>query len=101
MTFPAITSIGDGAQAFDLVEIFKPVTKLSLQVNKAERIPEMLQYAFRTALSGKRGPIFLDIPRDFLDNQTINAEITAPQTYRAVDEHLSGDDRPSSVPWSC
>ena len=29
----------DGAQAFDLVEIFKPVTKLSLQVNKAERIP--------------------------------------------------------------
>jgi thiamine pyrophosphate-dependent acetolactate synthase large subunit-like protein len=81
----------DGAQAFDLVEIFKPVTKLSLQVNKAERIPEMLQYAFRTALSGKRGPIFLDIPRDFLDNQTIDAEITAPQTYRAVDERLPGD----------
>ena len=80
----------DGAQAFDLVEIFKPVTKLSLQVNKAERIPEMLQYAFRTALSGKRGPIFLDIPRDFLDNQTIEAEITAPQTYRAVRRTLSG-----------
>jgi acetolactate synthase-1/2/3 large subunit/sulfoacetaldehyde acetyltransferase len=60
-------------------------------VNKAERIPEMLQYAFRTALSGKRGPIFLDIPRDFLDNQTIDAEITAPQTYRAVEERLPGD----------
>jgi acetolactate synthase I/II/III large subunit len=81
----------DGAQAFDLVELFKPITKLSLLVNKTERIPEMLHYAFRTALSGKRGPVFLDIPRDLLENQTIEAEIMAPQTYRAVDERLPGD----------
>jgi thiamine pyrophosphate-dependent acetolactate synthase large subunit-like protein len=81
----------DGAQAFDLVELFKPVTKLSLQVNKTERLPEMLHYAFRTALSGKRGPVFLDIPRDLLENQTIETEIMAPQTYRAVDERLPGD----------
>jgi acetolactate synthase I/II/III large subunit len=81
----------DGAQAFDLVELFKPITKLSLQVNKTERIPEMLHYAFRTALSGKRGPVFIDIPRDLLDNQTLNAEILPPQAYRAVDERIPGD----------
>jgi thiamine pyrophosphate-dependent acetolactate synthase large subunit-like protein len=81
----------DGAQAFDLVEIFKPITKLSLEVNKTERIPEMLHYAFRTALSGKRGPVFLSIPRDLLDNQTLDAEILPPQAYRAVDERLPGD----------
>jgi thiamine pyrophosphate-dependent acetolactate synthase large subunit-like protein len=81
----------DGAQAFDLVELFKPITKLSLQVNKTERIPEMLHYAFRTALSGKRGPVFLDIPRDLLDNQSLNAEILSPQAYRAVDERIPGD----------
>jgi thiamine pyrophosphate-dependent acetolactate synthase large subunit-like protein len=81
----------DGAQAFDLVELFKPITKLSLQVNKTERLPEMLHYAFRTALSGKRGPVFLDIPRDLLDNQTIDTDIQPPQTYRAVDECLPGD----------
>jgi thiamine pyrophosphate-dependent acetolactate synthase large subunit-like protein len=51
----------------------------------------MLHYAFRTALSGKRGPVFLDIPRDLLENQTIETEIMAPQTYRAVDERLPGD----------
>src|SRR5215831_13159284 len=83
----------DGAQAFDLVELFKPITKLSLQVNKTERILEMLHYAFRSALSGKRGPVFLDIPRDLLDNQTIDTEITLPQTYRAVDERLPGDSQ--------
>lgn len=81
----------DGAQAFDLVEIFKPITKLALEVNKVERIPEMLHYAFRAALSGKRGPVFLNIPRDLLDNQTLDAEILAPQAYRAVDERLPGD----------
>src|SRR5215510_6787461 len=83
----------DGSQAFDLVGMFKPVTSMALQVNKTERIPEMLHNAFRTALSGKRGPIFLDIPRDLLDNQTIDTEITLPQTYRAVDERLPGDSQ--------
>jgi len=81
----------DGAQAFDLVELFKPITKLSLQVNKTERIPEMVHYAFRTALSGKQGPVFLDIPRDLLDDQTIEAEVLAPAAYRAVDTRIAGD----------
>ncbi len=81
----------DGAQAFDLVELFKPITKLSLQVNKTERILEMLHYAFRSALSGKRGPVFLDIPRDLLDNQTVEGDILLPQAYRAADERLPGD----------
>jgi thiamine pyrophosphate-dependent acetolactate synthase large subunit-like protein len=81
----------DGAQAFDLVELFKPITKLSLQVNKTERLPEMLHYAFRTALSGKQGPVFLDIPRDLLDNQTIEADVLAPEAYRAVDARIAGD----------
>ena len=81
----------DGSQAFDLVNMFKPVTKLSLQVNKAERIPEMFHYAFRTALSGKRGPVLVDIPRDFLDNQTIEWQGQAPESYRAVDSRIEGD----------
>ena len=46
----------DGSQAFDLVGLFKPITKLSLEVNLTARIPEMLHYAFRAMLSDKRGP---------------------------------------------
>jgi acetolactate synthase-1/2/3 large subunit/sulfoacetaldehyde acetyltransferase len=81
----------DGSQAFDLVGIFKPITKLALQVNKTERIPEMLHYAFRAALSDKCGPVFLDIPRDLLDNQTLTADVQPPQSYRAVETRLAGD----------
>src|SRR6266511_1011955 len=81
----------DGNQAVDLVGLFKPVTSMALQVNKTERIPEMLHYAFRAALSGKRGPVFLDIPRDLLDNQSIEGELAAPETYRAVHGRIAGD----------
>ena len=71
--------------------MFKPITKLALQVNKTERIPEMLHYAFRAALSDKCGPVFLDIPRDLLDGQTIDAEVLPPSAYRSVDTRTAGD----------
>ncbi len=61
----------DGAQAFDLVDIFKPFTKLARQVNKTERIVDMMHDAFRAALSGKPGPVFLDIPRDLLESAEV------------------------------
>src|SRR2546425_7919680 len=50
----------DGSQAFDLVGLLKPITKLAPEANKTERIPEMPHYAFPAALSGKRAPRFLD-----------------------------------------
>ena len=81
----------DGSQAFDLVGLLQPITKLALEVNKTERIPEMLHYAFRAALSGKQGPVFLDIPRDLLDDKTIDAEVLPPHAYRAVDARIAGD----------
>lgn len=81
----------DGAQAFDLVDIFRPFTKLARQVNKTERIVEFMHDAFRMALSGKPGPVMLDIPRDLLDDQSLDADITPPSAYRAVDQRLPGD----------
>ncbi|MCY4364653.1 MAG: thiamine pyrophosphate-binding protein [Chloroflexi bacterium] len=81
----------DGAQEFDLVTTFKPITRMSLQVNQAERIPEMLHYAFRAAMSGKKGPVLLDIPRDLIDDRTIEWDVEAPGTYRTVADRTAGD----------
>ena len=83
----------DGSQAFDLVGLFKPVTNLAIQVNKTERIPEMMHYAFRTALSGKQGPVLLDIPRDLMDGQTLDWDAPPPVSYRAVEDRIEGDQR--------
>lgn len=74
----------DAFQEFDLVNIFKPVTKLSIQINKPDRIPEIFHYAFRTAMAGRKGPVFIDIPRDMLQDQTLQVEIPSPASYRPV-----------------
>ena len=82
----------DGAQAFDLVNIFKPITYLSRQAHKTERIPELIHDAFRMALSPKRGPVFIDIPRDLIDGKTIDESLVQkPSTYRTVEGRPQGD----------
>lgn len=89
----ALDYIGrDGAQAFDLVNIFKPVTKMAVQVNKTERVPQVIREAFRAALWGKQGPVIVDIPRDLLDNETISEELLRPESYRPVQTRTPGDN---------
>jgi acetolactate synthase-1/2/3 large subunit/sulfoacetaldehyde acetyltransferase len=74
----------DAFQELDLVALFRPVTKLSIQVTRPERIPEMLRLAFRTAMAGRKGPVFVDIPRDVLNDQVIRADIEPPERYRPL-----------------
>jgi len=74
----------DAFQEFDLVNVFRPVTKLSIQVNKPERIPEILRHALRSAMTGRKGPVFVDVPRDMLNDQVIQAEAGSPSTYRPI-----------------
>ena len=81
----------DGAQSFDLVNIFKPVTYLSRHVHQTERIPEALHDAFRTALGAKRGPAFVNIPRDLLEGQTLEQELARPSAYRPTELRAPGD----------
>jgi thiamine pyrophosphate-dependent acetolactate synthase large subunit-like protein len=51
-------------------------------VDHARRIPEFLDKAFRHAMSGKPGPVYLDLPGDVLF-QEVDAEIDWPAPWRA------------------
>ncbi len=53
-----------GFQETDIVSIVKPVAKYSAKIEKAEDIKYQLDYAFDTAVSGRKGPVLLDIPMD-------------------------------------
>ena len=81
----------DGHQEFDLVNMFKPVTCLSREINQTGRIVEHIHEAFRAAMSGKRGPVFLSIPADLLSGHVEADELTTPRRYRSVQQHLRGD----------
>lgn len=71
----------DSFQEIDHVAMFKPLTKWTAQVPRADRIPELLRHAFRVATSGKKGPVHLDLPRDLL-NDEVDVELLPQARYR-------------------
>jgi acetolactate synthase-1/2/3 large subunit/sulfoacetaldehyde acetyltransferase len=89
---PSSNYVRDAFQEFDLVSMFKPVTKLSVLVNKAERIPELLRHAFRTAMTGRKGPVFVEIPRDVLNGQDVDVDLMTPEQYRPTYPRLPHPD---------
>ena len=54
----------DAFQESDVVGISMPVTKWNYQITSAEEIPEAIAKAFHIALTGRPGPVLLDISKD-------------------------------------
>jgi len=53
-----------GFQETSIVEIVKPITKYATIVNRSEDLPYELEKAYQIAISGRPGPVLLDIPMD-------------------------------------
>jgi acetolactate synthase-1/2/3 large subunit len=64
-----------GFQEMDIVGLAKPITKAAWQVELPEQMPEMLRDAFVLALSGRPGPVLIDIPMDI---QYADIPLSAP-----------------------
>ncbi len=54
----------DTFQEIDQVALFAPISKRSVLVTDAGRLGDMLKDAMRLAMSGRRGPVVLHVPRD-------------------------------------
>jgi acetolactate synthase-1/2/3 large subunit len=68
-------------QEVDFRRMFGPMAKWVAQIDRAERIPELVSHAFHTAVSGRPGPVVLALPEDMLTAQAAVAD-TGP--YRRV-----------------
>ena len=70
-------------QGLDQINLFKPIVKWNAVVWTIERIPQLVQQAFRTALAGRPGPVHLDIPSNILFG-TVDSPppIVSPQKSR-------------------
>jgi thiamine pyrophosphate-dependent acetolactate synthase large subunit-like protein len=53
-------------QDLDAVPIFQSITKWSALVESTSSIPAYLDRAFKTAVCGRPGPVYLDLPEDVL-----------------------------------
>jgi acetolactate synthase-1/2/3 large subunit len=60
LVYPAHDNLQDG----DHVALYRAVSKWNAVVGNADRAPEIVERALRTARSGRPGPVHLDIPVD-------------------------------------
>jgi len=66
-----IATRGKGAlQEMPQTEMFRTFTKTSFTIERTEDIPARLHEAFVAALSGRPGPVFVELPVDVLFNTT-------------------------------
>src|SRR5512139_1690110 len=93
-------------QALDQMPLFAPLTKWSGFAVSPERVPDLVSVAVTQAMAGSRGPVHLDIPKDYFGREI---EVDKPQangfgaasparpddgTVRAVLEHVLAAERP-------
>jgi acetolactate synthase I/II/III large subunit len=74
-SLPMILFVGDVArgdrdreafQEVDFGQMFGPLCKKVLRIDRAERIPEYVARAYATAMSGRPGPVVVVLPEDML-----------------------------------
>lgn len=82
----------DAFQEVDQQSLFKPITKKTWTINQTARIPEMFREAFRTALSPRRGPVQVNIPRDVLSETADIDDLIAPSGYRTETTPIGDPD---------
>ncbi|WP_067727726.1 thiamine pyrophosphate-dependent enzyme [Oceanobacillus damuensis] len=61
----------EGFQEVDLDRLFQHIAKWSVEINDAERIPEIVQRAFRVAQTGRPGPVVISLPEDILPERAV------------------------------
>ena len=68
----------DAFQGLDQQSLFKPVTKKTWTVKNTKKIPKTFSDAFNLAMSPRRGPVCINLPRNILakkENFKINEKI--------------------------
>jgi acetolactate synthase I/II/III large subunit len=64
-------------QSMDTVNLFRPVTKFSAEIDSASSISEVVANAFRAAESGRPGAAFISAPKDIMLGEA-NGEVLTP-----------------------
>jgi len=86
-----LEGMGDFQEA-DQVGMMKPITKWSVRIPYAERIPWFVRRAFSIAMNGQPGPVFLEIPYDVSGvSRFKSAEVSLPEYVPARRIRPAGD----------
>lgn len=69
--------------------VFEPLTKANFQVDRVERLPDLLRQAFREACSGTPGPVNLQIAglRGDIEEHYADLDLIVEEIYTALPPH--------------
>jgi acetolactate synthase-1/2/3 large subunit len=79
---PSFNAGKGSLQEMEQVDLFTRITRWSDRVPSPDRVPTYLAKAFRTMLTGRPGPVFLELPWDVLSNGVEESECPLPTSYR-------------------
>ena len=98
-------------QEIDYPAVFGTVAKWVVEIDRVERIPEILTRAWTAATTGRPGPVVIALPEDMLTTLTDAAPLTGPahvaepapasQALAEVEAMLSGAARPLILIGGC
>ena len=89
---PVVAIAGQGAttrlhkeshQILDLVSLFQPISKYSVQVRSSSVIPEVVRKAFKVAEAEKPGCSFIDLPENIAADEDAAGEALLVQSAQA------------------
>lgn len=87
---PMITFVGQvgtdmkGREAFQEVDyraVYGTLAKWVVEIDDVDRIPELLARAWKTATTGRPGPVVVALPEDMLTSLSSQHPLTGPATY--------------------
>lgn len=77
----------------DFPNVMEPVTKQTFQVHDVEQLPRTLRRAFQEAVTGRPGPVHVEIP---MDVQHAEADVELPEPEQSRTQHRSAGE-PRSI----
>lgn len=95
-----------GREAFqevDYVATFGDMAKWVVEIDDANRVPEIMARAFHTAVSGRPGPVVVSLPEDMLVDPChaadcvatpVHPPVPAAQAVSAIEQALTSAQRP-------
>jgi acetolactate synthase I/II/III large subunit len=104
-----VSSAQEEREAFQEVDyrrMFGPLAKWVAQIDRVDRIPELIARAYATACSGRPGPVVLALPEDMLAASSEAPDAPrfrrvqpspAPADIDALGDLLSGATRPFAI----
>jgi benzoylformate decarboxylase len=81
----------------DLVAMAAPVTKWSVQIERADEIAPILRRAFKVATDTPKGPVFVALPIDVLEQETSVEAMVPDRLWRAAHPDPKGVEAIASL----